>query len=902
MEENIRQDQAGQDLDMSKIKKKRPWWRRLRYDRLLLAIALSLGLVYGIYRLVDKFWVRPIELFEMAPDNAPFYVLCRDVNVIDRSLNAAAYAREIRQASFYQRYRKELAQLEQMLKQKESVRKEHIPVLSCFFPDGSTNYDYLHIIYAGNISSGNPNNYFQSGYLKSYTEQERKYKGYSIFESHDAGGKIHEALLYCDGFFMVSTNPALIDHFIKCHDRGKSLDHCKGLYGSFGKKQLEQNASLIINYNALNALAPLFASTEGEKVLQQISQTASFSTLNIDFTPASIMLKGKSSFGDISDFHAARLLREVGLPLEMASVLPDNISLLCYSSTAEPDAFFNDVPKNETTKKQLFTDWVSKEWAFFKMETYEKEDSKSNVLVVRTKNVQMTLDALKPYTEAVNDKTIYTAKGKFPIQRLKLNDELNHFFDNGLIPVKTPYYFYINNYFFFCNDASGAQAVLRMYEQGKVLSKNKNFKLYADAFGKQHSSFTYFNPALGLKLLQRWVVDPDSSIDAATWARFSPVAINFGNEGGYASTQISIAYHLFDQSGTNMLYQIALDTTTHGSAHVIEDPYNHSHLLAVQDDRGYLYLLSASGELLWSKWLDSKLMSEIYAIDYYNNQDIQFAFNTQNFLFIIDRNGNYVEDYPIKLSAAASGGMGLMPAANPHETAFLVPCSNGNVYGYELSGKPLPSWNPRALGSPVVKPIIAFKGAKPQQLIFVCENGMIFSYDAKGNKIWSLPGSSQKSANVNVLCNDTALKMFKPGEAGILSSDKGSEWRNIAINVEDAQVLRSYTVPGSWHFRHVILEEKRLRCVDENGKELMQVALPEEMQKQLFVLEIGTAHAFALINKADDKIYLYDEKGKLWEGFPLAGAVYVATSNLFNNGVNYIFTVSRDGRFIAYRI
>jgi hypothetical protein len=46
--------------------------------------------------------------------------------------------------------------------------------------------------------------------------------------------------------------------------------------------------------------------------------------------------------------------------------------------------------------------------------------------------------------------------------------------------------------------------------------------------------------------------------------------------------------------------------------------------------------------------LDGRILSEIFQLDYYRNGKLQYLFNTENKLWVIDRNGNPVEKFPIE--------------------------------------------------------------------------------------------------------------------------------------------------------------------------------------------------------------------------------------------------------------
>jgi len=86
--------------------------------------------------------------------------------------------------------------------------------------------------------------------------------------------------------------------------------------------------------------------------------------------------------------------------------------------------------------------------------------------------------------------------------------------------------------------------------------------------------------------------------------------------------------------------------------------------LAVQDDDKALYLINAKGTILWRKKLNEKINSKIFTVDIFKNNKYQLLFSSENYLHLIDRNGNYVQGYPVKLPAPASSELSVLDYDN----------------------------------------------------------------------------------------------------------------------------------------------------------------------------------------------------------------------------------------------
>ena len=60
-------------------------------------------------------------------------------------------------------------------------------------------------------------------------------------------------------------------------------------------------------------------------------------------------------------------------------------------------------------------------------------------------------------------------------------------------------------------------------------------------------------------------------------------------------------------------------------------------------------MTSSKGNILWKRQLGGIILDNINQIDFYKNKKIQYVFNTEDSLYIIDRLGQNVEDFPPSL-------------------------------------------------------------------------------------------------------------------------------------------------------------------------------------------------------------------------------------------------------------
>lgn len=66
----------------------------------------------------------------------------------------------------------------------------------------------------------------------------------------------------------------------------------------------------------------------------------------------------------------------------------------------------------------------------------------------------------------------------------------------------------------------------------------------------------------------------------------------------------------------------------------------------VQDENNDVYLLNDAGRVLWRLALGESINSDVVQVDAFRNGKLQYLFSTPSRLHLVDRNGEYVGNFP----------------------------------------------------------------------------------------------------------------------------------------------------------------------------------------------------------------------------------------------------------------
>ncbi len=143
-------------------------------------------------------------------------------------------------------------------------------------------------------------------------------------------------------------------------------------------------------------------------------------------------------------------------------------------------------------------------------------------------------------------------------------------------------------------------------------------------------------------------------------SKFYAGGLQITTTGSLLYTNLYANYLPTRENEPHTIWQSLLDSTVINKPALVKNHYTNEKELMVQDAKFNLYLINNSGRLLWKKPLDGKILGTIQQIDYYKNSKLQYIFNTKNKIYLLDRNGNNVDKYPVSLPVKATNGIAVM--------------------------------------------------------------------------------------------------------------------------------------------------------------------------------------------------------------------------------------------------
>ncbi len=283
-------------------------------------------------------------------------------------------------------------------------------------------------------------------------------------------------------------------------------------------------------------------------------------------------------------------------------------------------------------------------------------------------------------------------------------------------------------------------------------------------------------------------------------------------------------------------------------------------LILVQDSRNNLHALQSDGQLLWSLELDGLLLGKPQAVDAFRNGRIQWVMNSSKKLWMIDRLGRAVENFPVELPEDAAAGCAVFDYDSNRNYRILVPCGN-QLLNFGVDGKKTKGWAHKSANS------IA---GTPQHISYTGKDYLFVPLEGGGAELLDRGGKARSRVKAATGLKKGQTWQLQPGpkprwmvldEANQISSISPS---GAADRVEAGSELTFYSISEPWTF-----SGKGAEVMAENGKKTLVLKKRGNRFDEVRWLSSANQTYFLAWDRERSQLVGFDAQGRELEGFPL---------------------------------
>ncbi len=553
------------------------------------------------------------------------------------------------------------------------------------------------------------NNAIDSWLNSDFQKSRSVYENISIYEIRKKG----ETLLtyaFTNGMLMVSRTSFLVEDAIRQLKTGVSIKKTK----TFTRLHTEKHSGgiyLNVNFVGLQNLLNGFLENENyqlSNVLTSLSRWASYST---ELKKNAIVLNGNMASID-SIYLVQAFAGQKSQNSDLTALLPSRTAFFLEFNNSNTYEFISRLTSNATffedygtTKQQLISlskkasidlkqdlkEWLGNSISLLITESGSVILDNNSYACIRLSNTKNAIRTLKKLQQ-ISDKPTDEIYRDHPIGTIGIKALPSLWFGNLFSNIENTNFGIINGYLIFANQISAIKSFIDDVEDKKLFSRTEEYKnLPAQYFNGNLNLYIDTKKgeniirALGNEELLNALNKHQSLLHHLSGFAFSIQS---------APTQInSKALILFSESQSdqiNVLWSAQLDSSLQTEPYLVSG--GNGNFITVQDKKNQLYLFDEAGRLMWKKQLPSGILSQIVTADYYKNGGSQLVFNTGEALYMLDLKGNTVGSFPVTLPAPPSSGCIISDQDGLKQFRIFIPCTNGLIYAYELTGKPVSDW------------------------------------------------------------------------------------------------------------------------------------------------------------------------------------------------------------------
>jgi hypothetical protein len=320
-----------------------------------------------------------------------------------------------------------------------------------------------------------------------------------------------------------------------------------------------------------------------------------------------------------------------------------------------------------------------------------------------------------------------------------------------------------------------------------------------------------------------------------------------------------------------------------GRIHPVRSHVDKSDELIIQDSAHDVHLVSAAGKVLWSKPMDGPIAGKVFQVDYFKNGKLQYYFATQGALHIIDRLGNYVTPFPVRLRIRDLQYSSLVDYDRSKSYRFLLADKSGKLWMFDKEGKNLEGWKPKNIEDELFAAPSHVRIKGKDYLIAIRKDGRVYVFNRRGDVLKGFPLAldARPEGDYFVEMGDSPAKTLV-----VLVTRDGFR---IKLNLEGKVITKETLLKTTFEARFrlateqngksyvmVRQEPKGLSLFDSNNSEIITNEFVALSPSRVAQYDLGAGRVYYVIEDTGQELcYVYDAQYNLltsppWEGIGAA--------------------------------
>lgn len=873
----------------------------------LLVLVLGGALGYFFYTFWRNTQSRPLE--EALLHSTSFYINTPDALSVLPTLRNMPYGNQVYALPVFARLETQLAAFDSVLRA-TGYTLGGTRLIASLYATGAEQYDWLFLVDGSKTDAQTLLGKLSE--IQAAQVGKRLYKDETVLDITMPGATVPFSCASLNGILMGSFSAFLVE---ECIVQLKEKDPLAETDPRFRKisnlASKEAGLSLFINPDQLKALGKQVVDGQQSALLAHLSSISSWLAMDVSFRNSSILLGGYAlpdGNGLLSAFNTSgqrSFAFDKVLPINTAFFVAQDIKLNLESPTGVAASY-------------LSSDWLVPFACYGLQEPLDPDYAWQWFLALPVLEEDLARQSLQEMVRVNSSGPAFSdVFNGIAVGQLTNDSALVQ----GLgiatwLPLSNPYYAIFKGHVYFANSLNTLKGILGKVANGQTLSSSPAYANHLEQLSANNNVYCYLNPARMGELLPRLLLASVLEGQGSGYKNFSPVGVQFNYDEGVF---FAIALLQYQAGGSSQEYdevegdsssaaellawRLPLDTPMVGKPFLVTNHTTGEMEVLLQDLAHNVYLVNKAGKVLWKKRLEDRIMGEVYQIDLYKNGKLQYLFNTQQKLHLLDRNGNNVEQFPVGLAAKAVNGIFMMHDGKKNYQYFVA-CDNYKVYGYTANGKPLQGWNPKPRVGTIPFPLQYVQAQGKDYLILTNADGTLLFYnkngerhqnpirlDAKFNQPFYIHQHSKGFTLINASNDRMLFTVNAKGEVKETTADGLPNYSYFTCTVEDSTL------------HYVFVASDKLTFTTPDLVTIASYAPTQAIDLPVQVFRLASGEVLLGLSSAiGNEMYLINTTGELLPGLPLKGNTQMAIGGFFEKDRIAVLVGDAEGNLNAYRL
>jgi hypothetical protein len=442
----------------------------------------------------------------------------------------------------------------------------------------------------------------------------------------------------------------------------------------------------------------------------------------------------------------------------------------------------------------------------------------------------------------------------------------------------------------------------------KTLANDLTYRDFESTLPSRAGYFFYFVPSRIINYLEGFLNDDiivALKSNKSFLKKVQSAGYQFASSNGMIYNSLSIRFKEESREESTTEWETLLDTLAAIKPFFFTNHITGAKEIFIQDLKNNTYLINAAGRVLWKVPLNERIAGNIYMIDYYRNGKYQLLFSGKNYLHLLDRNGNYVERYPVKLRSPATNSLVIFDYDNNLNYRLFIAGEDKKIYSYDKTGSVVKGWTPfRTAG--LVKSDICYFKVSGKDYIVASDEASIYFLDRTGNKRLNLKDAVTRSKG-------SAMRLTPGSDPSVVCSSPDGTVQHIYFDgtvkkfslkeFSGAHSFDIFDVDGDGFLEYIFIDKGVIYLYNHNRAELFSRDFSSEnLGGPINFIFSGTDRKIGVFDIDKKLIFLINKDGKTLEGFPLRGASMFSIGKLSDKSGWHLIVGGTDRFLYNYKI